>query len=499
MKKEKYFLKYNNLFWNFILFLISFSIIYILSFSRNPHPDEAVSIFCSLYYFLDCILWEIHFPTYYFFIYPIVLIFGKIEILRIFSSIFVAFAILIGIKTIEKVKNLKLVEKIIIVVLLSLIPSIYSAALIRPYNIMLFFSSLSLYYFIVSIGKKIINIESLYKSFIFDNISAMFFPFSIFLLISKNLYIISLRELKLRKIIRVNYINLIFFFILLFFHFFLSKSRVINDEDIIKWYENFKDYYFNTFLINFPIELYKDFSVLKLAKNLTSSPISRILIILIQILFLYPFTYLLFSKDRKKKKLTFFYFLLLFITFTSNFFISLLTSKYIITSRQFVHLSFSIIILLIVFLKERFYFIFLIPIFYIFSTLFILKCNFIYNCTFGLHFILYEKIPPNHTVIIYPYWESINFWYFEKFVSRKNLTLIDTIEEKWYEKNISHIIFRVRKTDSKPYENPYDYRIFNNIENFIKIFISSNESLERYCKTRIERIEIFHNRAIICK
>lgn len=499
MRKKQIF-RNNYLCQSLILFFLSFSIVYLFSLSKNPHSDEAVSIFCSLYYLTDCIYWEVHFPTYYYFIFPLVNLIGKVEIMRIFSSIITSFTVLVGIKSIEIFRRLNFIEKIIGTLILSFIPSVYSASSLRPYNLMLFFSAVSFYYFLISIKKDKVEEGYIKKSLLFDNISAFFFPFSFLNVFIKNLYILITKKMKIKELIRINLVNFIFLSFLGSFFTLTSVFRVVKAEDIIRWYENFKNYYFRVYLPTFPVELYKDFSAVDIQAKISSNPIIRISVLIIQILFFYPFISLVYSSEKMKRELVFLYFLFFFMTFLVNLSIGIYTSKYFITSRQFLSFSFPLIILLLVLLEDKFYVAAALPIFYVFSTIFIFRSIFLCNCLFGPHLLVYEKIPENSTVLIHPFWESINFWYFETFSKKKNLTLVDVTRENWFNEDILNITFRIRRTDRR-FDYPYEYRKIENLDNLIKIFLLSHDRrlIENMCKSWKEEIRVMEHSAVICK
>ncbi|MFH7903220.1 MAG: hypothetical protein QXQ19_01990, partial [Candidatus Aenigmatarchaeota archaeon] len=168
-----------------IYWIISFVIIFLFSFSKDPFIDELVSLHCSIY-FSNCITWESQLPTYYFFIKPITNLTFRIEYIRLINSILISFSIVLILEIINNIRKLRIIEEIIVLFSLCLTPLIYSSILVRPYSLSFFLSSISFFFFVKYLKKK--NLKDLKKSIIIDSISLLIFYFNIILIIPKFFY-----------------------------------------------------------------------------------------------------------------------------------------------------------------------------------------------------------------------------------------------------------------------------------------------------------------------
>ncbi|MEM5821270.1 MAG: hypothetical protein QXP34_03040 [Candidatus Aenigmatarchaeota archaeon] len=483
-----------------IYWIISFVIIFLFSFSKDPFIDELVSLHCSIY-FSNCITWESQLPTYYFFIKPITNLTFRIEYIRLINSILISFSIVLILEIINNIRKLRIIEEIIVLFSLCFTPLIYSSILVRPYSLSFFLSSISFFFFVKYLKKK--NLKDLKKNIIIDSISLLIFYFNIILIIPKFFYFLKFEKRKIKNF----FINSFKFlsissFVLLFYLFFLFKFFQIYEgwSEVTKHYENYKDYYL-TFLSTFPIELYKEQTVVS---SDYSSFFSIFIKILIQIFFLIPiFIYLI--KNRSDKYLFIYFSIFLTILFF-NIFFSFITSRYLVLSRQFVYSSLALLITFLIILSQynKIFLIILLPISFIDYTIYrinlLLNENFIY---FPINEIV--KYLSNEEIIVTPYYLSIHFWYYENFVESRNLTIYEIFspDSNWYEKELNETLFLNRWKNNVVHEkSPIEFgfkKVFRfELEDIKKVFINIEEA-KNYCKEIIKEIEKANLYILICK
>ncbi|MBU5682540.1 MAG: hypothetical protein KQA34_02420 [Candidatus Aenigmarchaeota archaeon] len=483
-----------------VYWIISFVIIFLLSFSKDPFIDELASLRCSIY-FSDCMIWELQIPTYYFFIKPITLLTFKIEYIRLINSILISFSIVLIIEILNSLRKLRILEEIIVLLSLCFIPLIYSSILVRPYSLSFFLSSISFFFFTKYLKER--NLEDLKKSIIIDSISLLVFYFNIILIIPKFLYFLVFEKEKL-KIFFANSFKFLSIsgFVLLLYLFFLFKFLQAHEswKRVTEHYENYKDYFF-TFLFTFPIELYKEQTVIS---SDYSSFFSIFVKILAQALFLIPIFIYLIKKENNEY--LFIYFSIFITILLFNIFFSLITSKYLILSRLFIYSSLALLITFLIILSQynKIFLIILLPISFVDYTIY--RINLILNESF-IYFPIKEIVEylSNEEIIVTPYYLSMYFWYYENFVESKNLTIYEIFspDPSWYKKESNEIIFLNRWKNNITHESsPIEYnfkKVFKyELEDIKKVFINIEEA-KKYCKDIIKEIDKFNLYILVCR
>ncbi|MEM0481127.1 MAG: hypothetical protein QXQ14_03030 [Candidatus Aenigmatarchaeota archaeon] len=423
-----------------LLFLIPFLIISFFSFNPNPHIDESLSLYCSKFYFEDCIEWDVHLPTFYFFLNYLSLISFKVEFLRIILAIFSSVSIYFIIKSISIFRKLSFLEKIFLAFLISFIPLFYSSTFLRPYIFSLLFSSLSLYYFLLYLKNKKFSI--LVKSLFFDFFASIFFIFNFLLIIGK-FFVINNNERK-----TFIFLVSVFILILLPFIFILTANTEVKEYSI-SWYKDEEEFKF--FWFNFPVDLFKHLAFEESEKGIINIVFAK----LSQIIFFLP---LFFAK--REIKILYIWALFSIILISLMFY---LKDIYLTFSRHFVAFAIFIFTLsLIIFPKP--YLPLLLVLYFIFQTDFVAE-NLINESLYGNWKEAYNYLPNNSQVFVYPFQFSSIFWYFEK-INKKNIEILDTVETD-LSKNIEEIIFRKWLID-KPIIRYYK---LESLSDKIKVFV----------------------------
>jgi hypothetical protein len=436
---------------NLLLFLLQFFILLLFNFTKNFKIDEAISIYCSENYFSDCINWDVQLPTFYFWLKISSNIFGfNLLVQKTIIAIIVSFSIFTIVKSIEILKSLSFFKKLLISIIISLIPLYYSSVWLRPYAFSLLFSSLSLFYFLKFLEER--KKELLLFSFIFDIIGTSFFYFNFILSLVKILYLGNKENLK--------FISL--YLLLLPFLLVNLKNLEVRKQSI-SWYESFSDYFY-IFLLNFPIELFKNLTYTKLDFYfLITSKFSQLILFL-------PF----FTKNRFK----FLYlYLFLFILFLEIFFTTF--NHYLILSRHFIPITNWILALLIISLNNEFLISFL-----VLPFVFYINHDILYIFSPSLE-IVYFSISQNSKILIHPFTLSSEIWYFEK-IHKRNITIYDDFPSS----NFSCI--STRKWDKN--------MILSKFEEIEIKLIKNDEDYERICcKEKLFEIKIVNDKFVICK
>ncbi|MEM0243153.1 MAG: hypothetical protein QXT34_01715 [Candidatus Aenigmatarchaeota archaeon] len=482
-----------------LYWIISFIIISIFSFSRDPHIDETASLICSLYFFTECIVWDTQTPIFYFFIFPLTVFSIKIEFLRLILATLVSFSVVLCVKTLNIIKTQKKIFEIIILLSLSFTPIIYSLAIVRPYSLSLFLSAISTLYFV-----KYIKFNRLYyfkKSVLIDCIALLVFYFNILLLFAKMLFIFIVKRVQFRKALDLTVKNLKYPLITLIIYL---ASLIIVFSSYISWkgstsfYEYFKEIY-KDFLLNFPIELFKEQSW---EKMIIQSDLSNFSKLISQFLFILPI-FLLVSR-RFRDEYVILYSLIFFTILFFNIAFSILTSRYLVLPRQFIYLSLPLTILNLIILSKRnlAFLILFLPLIFFDSS--VIRLSMLYDENF-IYFPLQElveKIPENEEIMFTPFHDSQFFWYYYKFINQKNITLYDTLKTDWYKKYNEKIVLRYWNFNAKIEEIPiiYNYKVieYNETEKFIKIFINIKDAKD-YCKEILEEIKKPSIYILICR
>ena len=431
---------------------LSLFIIFFLNSDKNLKVDEGVSFYCSENFFNDCILWDTQLPLFYFWLKISTSVFGfDILIQRVLISFFVSFSIFLILKSVEIFRKISFKSKIVLTICISLIPLYYTLVWVRHYPFSLFFSSLSIYYFLKYI--KLRNEDFLKKSFIFDFFGTTFFYFNAFLSLIKILY---LRNFKAIKYLTIYILFLPFIFI--YFQNFEIR------EWGISWYKTFKNY-IPTFFLNFPIELFKSVEYGRM--NFIFFILSKIS----QVILILPF----FSKNKLKVLylLSFLFLIVIEIAFISF-------DRFIIFSRQFVSITNFVLILLLILVKKE-VLIIVLPITFLPQT---------YHHIFTLLFTesiesVYFSIPKNSEILVHPFFIAENFWYLNvKF--KNNITIYDDFPSK----NITCLSTRAWTSyPLKHIEKNVEYKIVKYDEEFVK----------KCCNTIIKEFNIKGEKITICK
>lgn len=483
--------------------LISFLIISIFSFVRDPFLDEIVSIVCS-FNFSECIIWDTQTPIFYFFIRPLTYLKLRIEIIRIILSILISFSVILMLRIINMFKKLSLLEEILFIISISFIPLIYSSTIVRPYSISAFLSVISLYYFLSFLKKS--DFKSFKKSLLIDSTGFLIFYFNIIFLLSKILFIFLFRRNftygTFKESIKIFLPSILALFSYISFIFINFKT--FESWDIVtKHYKEYKEYYSN-FLINYPIEFYKEQTVI-----IPTFPFFQFypIKLIAQAIFYYPFFIIFFKKE--KSDLLFFYSILFIILLITNIILSIITLRFLILSRQFTYFSFPLINLLIIILAKNNrillnLLLLTLPLTFIDYTIF--RFNAIINNDF-VYFPIFEimkHIPRNETLIITPYYYSLYFWYSEVFIEKRNITIFDIIEPlDWYKKeNDFYLSLRFWNTDIYKKENFIidNYIVFKKeeIRNITKVFFNIFDS-KTYCNDIVKELKRTNSYILICK
>jgi hypothetical protein len=468
-KDEKSFRKLRE---DLLIFLLSFIIISIFSLTKSIYIDEAISFFCSKYYLTDCLYFDPSPPLFTFFLKISTLLLGfDVVIQRIFLAVFSSFSVLVIIRAVEIYRKLKPSDKIFLSIIISFLPIIYSSNLVRPYAFSLMFSSISFFYFLKFLKTRKKNY--LFKSYLLDVIGGLFFYFNFFLILIKLLFLFGKRDIVFNSLKFLLFLS-IFLLPFLFNAYIAYDAKIVG----ILWYGNYSDYV-NSFLLNFPIELFKHSLLAKLPKI----DFLSILIVLSQL----AFFVCLFNKEKQLVKL----FLLILVFILGVFFAFASQGIYLILSRQYISLTIPLLTLLIVLFPFNLKFLMILPLTFLPMTYFNLQ-HMKYPWFYGPLYEVYEALPSNSSVITTPSFYSKGLWYYEM-KNRRNISIFEPIDDYWVEKNIS--VFRYYKIDRSEYEAPNKVKI-ENLDSFIKVFYGI-EAKQR--KEIIKEIYSSEGKVTICR
>jgi hypothetical protein len=455
-----------------LVFLLNFIIISTFSLTKSIYIDEAISFFCSKYYLTDCLYFDPSPPLFTFLLKISTLLLGfDVVTQRIFLAVFSSFSILVIIRAVEIYRKLKLSDKIFLSIIISFLPIIYSSNLVRPYVFSLMFSSVSFFHFLkfLKTNKK----NYLFKSYLLDVVGGLFFYFNFFLILIKVLFLLWQRSIVFDSI-------KFLLFLSIFLLPFLFNAYIAYDAKIagIFWYGNYGDYV-NSFLLNFPIELFKH----SLLARLPKIDFLSILIVLSQL----AFFVCLFNKEKQLVKL-----FLLILVFILGVFLAFASQRlYLILSRQYISLTIPLLTLLIILFPFNLKFLVILPLTFLPMTYFNLQ-YIKYLWFYGPSYEVYEALPLNSSVITTPSFYSKGLWYYEM-KNRKNISIFEPIDDYWFEKNIS--VFRYYKIDRSEYEPPIKVKI-ENLDNFIKVFYGIEA---KQCKEIIKEIYSSEGKVIVCR